>query len=93
MTAATRLDSQHRVGGRRIPGVGGRTEQQRELPTGAAAIHANAVGVDAVLARVLTDERTARRTSATIAAMGYLRLLPCLTANTVNPFSFNNGDR
>ena len=34
-----------------------------------------------------------RRTSDTIADMGYLGLLPCLTANTVNPFSFNNGDR
>src|SRR6478609_3527699 len=47
---------EHRVRGRRIPAVGCRTEQQRELPAGAAAIHAIAVGVDAVLARVLTDE-------------------------------------
>ena len=33
------------------------------------------------------------RTSATIADMGYLGLLPCLTANAVNPFAFNNGER
>ncbi|HEU5182914.1 MAG TPA: hypothetical protein VFU01_00005, partial [Gemmatimonadaceae bacterium] len=36
-------------------------------------------------------ERTARRKSATIADIGYLGLLPCLTANTVNPFSFSGG--
>ena len=30
---------------------------------------------------------------ASVGDMGYLGLLPCLTANTVNPFSFNNGDR
>jgi len=36
-------------------------------------------------------KRTARRMSATISDMGYLGVLPCLTANTVNPFSFNGG--
>lgn len=36
-------------------------------------------------------KRTARRMSATIADIGYLGLLPCLTANTVNPFSVNGG--
>jgi hypothetical protein len=36
-------------------------------------------------------KRTARRLSATIADMGYLGLLPCLTANTVNPLSVNGG--
>ena len=56
-TAATRLDSLSTASeADGSPGVGRRTEQQRELPTGAAAQHANAVGVEAVLARVLADE-------------------------------------
>jgi hypothetical protein len=36
-------------------------------------------------------KRIARRISATIADMGYLVLLPCRTAKTVNPFSVNGG--
>jgi hypothetical protein len=44
-TAATRLGSLSTASeGRRIPGVRRRAEQQRELPAGAAAEHANAVG-------------------------------------------------
>jgi hypothetical protein len=36
-------------------------------------------------------KRTDRRTSATTDDRGYLARLPCLTTNTVNPFSFNGG--
>ena len=40
---------EHGVGGRRIPRVAGRTEQQREVSPGAIAEDANAVGIHAVL--------------------------------------------
>jgi hypothetical protein len=36
-------------------------------------------------------KRTERRMSATIDDKGYLGQLPCRTAKTVNPFSFNGG--
>ena len=47
---------EHGVGGRRISRVAGRTEQQREVSPGAVAEHANAVGIHAVLLRMLMDE-------------------------------------
>jgi hypothetical protein len=37
-------------------------------------------------------KRTDRRMSATTDDKGYLGRLPCLTTNTVNPFSFNGGE-
>src|SRR5688572_25625488 len=48
--------TEHGVGGRRIPRVAGRTEQQREVSPGAVAEDANAVGIHAVLLRMLADE-------------------------------------
>ena len=36
-------------------------------------------------------KRTDRRMSATSDDKGYVGRLPCLTTNTVNPFSFNGG--
>ena len=47
---------EHRVGGRRIAGVSRRPEQQREMTAGATTEDTNAVWIDAVLLRVLTDE-------------------------------------